>query len=82
MLLPPLINLLHQQLADLHHLLLIVILFQPEESEIGVAIINHLIALGFDQYARLAHDFMTMQGDGRSQARIEKVVTARSKHAV
>ncbi len=81
MLLLSLINLLHQQLVDLCRLLLIVRLFQSDESGIGVAI-NHLIALGFDQCARLTYDFMTTQGDGRNQARIEKAATARSRHAV
>ncbi|MNY48591.1 hypothetical protein D3C86_1839370 [compost metagenome] len=64
MLLPPLVHLLHQLLAYLRRLLLVMRLFEPNEGRVGIAV-DHLIPLRLDQLARLLHDLMAAQGDRR-----------------
>ncbi len=81
MLPPPVVDQLHQRLADARGLLFAMGVLQPDEGGVRVAV-DHLVTLGLDQGFGLTHDLMPAHGDRRRQPGIEEAAGAGAQHAV
>src|SRR5450830_1193275 len=78
---PPIVDMLHQRMANLCGGLLFMGMLEPDKGGIGIAV-NDLIALRLDQLTRAMHDLVAAHGNRRRQTRIKEATSGRTKHAI